>query len=455
MASSVMTTIYNQYSTTYMPRKSDNRYDSHKRSELRNICTTMAKINRDAPLYLLNNSGNTRKYVIDLKENTRELRNTIIDSLGGVDNTDFNGKIAYSTNENVIQVKYIGNHASKEALPGTDDSSDNDGVFVSTTGEIPTYEIEVTTLASPQVNLGKYLPMNERGIEPGEYSFDVTVNDLGYEFQFNIHGGDTNHEIQQRLSRLINNSKIGLNASVEENSEGNTSLRIESTRVGIDYGQSSMIFSISEATGNRNTNIVEYLGINHIAREASNAHFKVNGIEASASSNTFILQNDYEITLNGISENEGQTTTVGVKPDTIALQENISNLIGGYNDFIRSMNEYQESQERSRQLTKDMRKIAGFYQEEMTKLGISPNEDGTLSLDGQKLNEAVALEKTPKSLSSLKSFSQSILRKSDQVALNPISYVNKVVVAYKNPSQTLFSPYVTSAYAGMLFNNYC
>ena len=321
--------------------------------------------------------------------------------------------------------------------------------------EIPSYDIEVISLASPQVNLGKYLPMEERSLEPGDYSFDVNIHDLGYEFQFNIHEDDTNHEIQQRLSRLINNSRIGLNATVEEDENGASALRIESTRVGIDYGQSSKVFSISETGGTRNSGAVEYLGIDYVARNASNAHFTVNGMEASASSNTFILQNDYEITLNGISENEGQTITIGVKPDTIALQENISNLIGGYNDFIRSMNEYRESQERSHYLTKEMSKIAGYYQEGMDKLGIVPNEDGTLSLDGDKLNEAVALEESPDALSSLKLFSQSILRKSDQVALNPISYVNKVVVAYKNPSHTLISPYVTSAYAGMMFNNYC
>ena len=136
MANSVMTTIYNQYSMTYMPRKSDTRYDSHKRSELRNICSTMAKINRDAPLYLLNNSDETRKYVVDLKENTRELRNTIIDSLGGVDNTDFNSKIAYSTNENIVSAKYIGNQTSREQLSEADGST-TDGSVVSTTGEIP------------------------------------------------------------------------------------------------------------------------------------------------------------------------------------------------------------------------------------------------------------------------------------------------------------------------------
>lgn len=452
MASSVMTTIYNQYSMAYMPRKSDSRHDSHNRSELRTICANMAKINRDTPLYLLKTTPDTQKYVVNLKENVRDLRNTIIDSLGGVDNADFNGKIAYSTNDNIVSAKYIGRQTLPKQLPG---DSDEDGSVVSTSGEIPTYDIEVVSLASPQVNLGKYLPMEEKGLEPGDYSFDVNVNDLGYEFQFTINENDTNHEIQQRLSRLINNSKIGLNASVEEGDNGTSALRIESTRVGVDFGQSPKIFSITESSGNRTSGAVDYLGINYVAREASNAHFKVNGIEAQASSNTFILQNDYEVTLNGLSENEGQSVTIGVKPDTIALQENISRLIGGYNDFIRSMSEYQESQQPSRHITRDLNKIAGFYQSQMSDLGISPNEDGTLSLDGDQLNKAVALEETPKALSSLKAFSQSVLRKSDNIALNPINYVNKVVVAYKNPNHTLYSPYVTSAYAGMMFNNYC
>lgn len=452
MASSMMTTVYNQYSTTYMPRRSDTRYDSHKRSELRTICANMAKINRDAPLYLLKKSPDTCKYIVDLKENVRDLHNTIIDSLGGVDNSDFKGKIAYSTDNNVVSAKYIGTQTSNERIA---DYSSKDGGVVSTGGEIPTYEIEVISLASPQVNLGKFLPTEERGLAPGEYSFDVNVNDLGYEFQFTIHEDDTNHEILQRLSRLINNSRIGLNASVEPGEEGSAALRIESNRVGIDFGQSSRIFSIDESFGTRTSGAVSYLGINYIAREASNAHFKVNGIEAHASSNTFILQKDYEITLNGLSKNEGQTVSIGVKPDTIALQENISRLIGGYNDFIRSVNEYRNTQEPSRHISIEMGKLAGFYQTQMDTIGISQNTDGTLSIDRDKLSEAVSEKDSFEAIHSLKSFSQSVLHKSDNIALNPINYVNKVVVAYKNPGHSLYSPYVTSAYSGMMFNNYC
>ena len=55
----------------------------------------------------------------------------------------------------------------------------------------------------------------------------------------------------------------------------------------------------------------------------------------------------------------------------------------------------------------------------------------------------------------LKEFSSSLLHKSDQVALNPMDYVDKKIVAYKNPGHNFASPSITSAYSGMMFNSYC
>ena len=68
MANSVMTNVYNQFSTTYMQKKAVGRYDTHKRSELRTLCSSMAKVNRDAPLYLIDSSAEAKQYVISLKE---------------------------------------------------------------------------------------------------------------------------------------------------------------------------------------------------------------------------------------------------------------------------------------------------------------------------------------------------------------------------------------------------
>lgn len=452
MANIAMNAVYNQFSTTYMQKKAVGRYDTHKRSELRTLCNSMAKVNRDAPLYLIDRSEDAKRFVISLKEDARELRNTIISTMGDADSSAFNNKIAYSTNPDIISAKYIGSPAS--GLPGDTAASDT-GSVASSNGEVPGYEIEVTSLASPQVNLGNFLPKDGKELATGEYSFDISVNDMGYEFQFNINEGDTTHDIQKRLARLINNSKIGLNASVEENDGELTSLRIESSRVGIDYGQNSRIFTISEDNTSKNSGVVSFLGLDYVAREASNAHFIVNGTEASATSNNFILQNTYEITLNGLSENEGQTTTIGLKPDTEAFHDNISTLIGGYNNFIRSVSEFQNSQTQSSHLVKEMNRITGFYYQEMEKLGIAPQKDGTLTLDSEQLNQVISTEEPEEALSSLKAFSQSMLRKSSQISLNPVSYMNKKIVAYKDPNNTFLSPYVTSAYSGMFFNNYC
>ena len=223
MANAIMTNVYNQFSTTYMPKASVGRYDTHKRSELRNLCHSMAKVNRDAPLYIFDRSEDSKRFVIDLKEEARDLHNTIVSTMSDTENAPFNNKIAYSSNSNIISAKYIGNPL-KQLTADTDSVSEDSVASVS--GEVPSYEIEVTSLASPQVNLGKYLSNEDPVLASGEYSFDIFVGDMGYEFQFNINNGDTNHDVQSRLARLINNSKIGLNASVEENDKGAGNERI-------------------------------------------------------------------------------------------------------------------------------------------------------------------------------------------------------------------------------------
>lgn len=456
MPNTVMTAVYNQFSTTYLSKKTAGRYDTHKPGELRTLCSSMAKVNRDAPLYLLDTSKEAKQYVIALKEEARDLHNTILSSLGEVEESAFHNKIAYSSNENIVSAKYIGAQNNSEFFAQQDSSSE--GSVISANGEIPTYEIEVMALASPQINIGSYVPSKQRGLAEGEYSFDINVNGMGYEFQFNVNESDTNLDIQKRLSRLINNSRIGLNADAKEEENGNSFLYIESAKTGIDYGQSPRIFSISDDDTSKKAGAVSYFGLNYIAKEASNAHFTVNGIEASAASNHFILQNNYEITLNGISQNEGQTTVIGVKPDTEALQENISNLVGGYNTFLKAIDQYKGIQPQICHLLTEITHTSSFYQKEMAVLGIMPAKEGTLEINKEQLEHSIIHTDSSKALASLqalKSFSQYMLHKSSQISLNPVSYMNKTIVAYKNPANQFLNPYLTSAYSGMFFNNYC
>ena len=71
------------------------------------------------------------------------------------------------------------------------------------------------------------------------------------------------------------------------------------------------------------------------------------------------------------------------------------------------------------------------------------------------MQKAIADDSMNQGFEDIKDFAKDLYRKSNQVALNPMNYVEKAIVAYKNPGKNFATPYITSAYSGMLFNSYC
>ena len=427
-------TVYNHYLTTYAP-KSTSKYDTHKKSELRSIYNSMVKLNKESPLYILDTSRESREYVIGLKENARQLRNTIA-SLGGLDEEEMlNKKSAYSSNEDIVSATFIG-----EVPEG---------------GNVPPFHIEVTSLASNQVNLGTFLPSDEKAeLAPDAYSFDITINDLSYECQYSIHDGETNREVQERLARLITNADVGVNADILEDGNGNSSLRLTSVASGLKENK-DYIFLVSDDKTTKRAGSVDYLGLGFMSRLPSNAEFLLNGESRSASSNHFTIDKMFELTLNGISPEEGQSAEIGLKTDLDSLTENVGNLIGGYNSFIKAASEYLDLHPRSGKLLNEMERMSQFYQPDLEKLGFVFNESGELSLNDEAFKNSILDESGHAQLSGIRNFTNSVLRKTDQISLNPIEYVDKKIVAYKNPGHNFATPYVTSNYSGMLFNSYC
>lgn len=424
--------VYNNYLTTYTP-KTLTQYDTHKKSELRSVYNSIVKLNKDAPWYLPTTNRETQQYAVDLKENARELRNTIA-QLGGLEEKGlFNKKSAFSSDENVVTASYIGSQD-----PGA---------------EVPDLQLEVKSLASGQENLGLFLGNGKVALPPDTYSFDIGINDMNYEFQFTISDSETNRDVQERLVRLINNSGIGIKADLAE-SEGKTSLRLASEATGLPQGK-QQIFTVSDNRTSKTAGTVEYFGLDYVSREASDANFLVNGEERTASSNHFTIGKLYEVELKGISE-EGKAAQIGLKTDMESLADNVNQLIGGYNDFIKAASSYLETQSKSKQLISELKGIAGFYGNSLESMGLTLAEDGTLNMDKELLQRtALESEDLSETFGTLKNFSASLLRKSNQVSLNPMQYVQKTVVAYKNPGHTYVSPYTTSAYSGMMFNSYC
>lgn len=430
--SSVLNAVYNNYLTTYTP-KTLTRYDTHKRSELRSVYNSIVKLNKDAPWYLPTTNKDTQHYAVDIKENARELHNTIA-QLGGLDeDVLFHKKNAYSSDENVATAFYIGTQDTEE--------------------DIPVLELEVHSLASSQENLGLFLPDEKVGLPPDTYSFDVGINDMNFEFQFAVGETETNRDVQERLVRLINNSDIGIKAELAE-SDGKTSLRLTSESTGLSQGKKHL-FSVTDDKTSKQSGTVEYFGLDYTSREASNASITVNGEERSSSSNRFTIGKLFEVQLNGLNQ-EGKPVQVGLKTDVESLADNITHLIGGYNDFVKAASSYLETQSKSKQLVNELKGIASLYSSSLEPMGVTLTEDGTMNLDSDLLRQtAMQSEDITETFGSLKSLSGMLLRKSNQISLNPMNYVQKTIVAYKNPGHNYVSPYNTSAYSGMMFNSYC
>ncbi len=428
----VLNTVYNNYLSTYTP-KSVTRYDTHKKSELRSVYNSIVKLNKESPWYLPTTSKDTQRYAVDIKENARSLHNTLA-QLGGLEEDGlFSKKSAYSSDEDIASASFIGTNT-----PGS---------------VTPEFTLEVRSLASSQENMGLFLNDAKVGLKPDTYSFDVAINDMNYEFQFSIGEGETNRDVQERLVRLINNAAVGIKASLTE-ADSKTSLRMESEATGMPFGK-SQIFAISDNHTSKAVGAVDYFGLNYTSREASDAHFLINGEERSASSNRFTVGKLFEVELKGVSP-EDEPVRIGLKTDIESLTDNITHLIGSYNDFVTAASAYLDSQSKSRQLVHEMQGIVSLYQSPMESMGVQPAEDGTLSIDADMLRRtALQSDNAAETFGYLKDFSRSLLRKSNQISLNPMNYVEKTVVAYKNPGHNFVSPYATSPYTGMMFNGYC
>lgn len=429
----IINNIYNYYLTTYAPRGTS-RFDTHKKSELRNVYNSIVKLNKESPLYKLDSNKESRSFAVDIKEEARSLRNTIA-SLGGLEEEKMlNKKAAYSSNENIASVTVSGSFSGSDI--------------------IPSYEIEVESLASSQVNMGRFLPDSKTKLPPDVYSFDVSIHNMNYEFQFNIYGEDTNTDIMNRLARLISNSDIGLTADVAEDNKGNHALRLRSSTEGLSDLKTS-IFVVSDEHTSKTTGSVDYLGINYTARPASNASFTVNGQPYISYSNEFTLGGFYDIKLNGVSDFEGSSATVGLKTDVESLTENIGTLIDSYNHFLNKISEHAPSFPGSLRLLSEMKGIADTYRSHFDLIGITPNEKGELQISEEQLKKAAFSDTAKEDFAPLKTFANSLVRKTSLISLNPMEYVDKKIIAYKNPGKNFATPYITSAYSGMLFNYYC
>lgn len=430
-----LNSVYNYFLTAYAPDTNQtSRYDTHKKSELRKVYSSIVKQSKESPTYILDTSPESQSFAVGMKEGARQFSNTINSLSTDKDSDALNRKVALTTDEDVVSAKYIGDPVDS----GSDLS----------------FDITVKHLATTQINEGRYLDADAIVDMPKDtYSFDLLVNDVDYEFQFNVGREDTNRDLQEKLESLINKSNIGITASIAENGYGGSALVLESNATGISPDKDSL-FSVTDEHTSKAIGAVMYLGIGDMQRPATNAEFELNGTPKTAFSNTFTIDKQFEVTLNSISEND-DPVTIGLKPDIESMTDNISQLVDSYNGFIDKARAYSGTNVKTDTLISDMKRTTYAYQDRLSEMGMDMDDEGHILIDSDKLIESLESDKYDTYRDTIQDFTKSLKRKSGQISLNPMNYVQKVMVAYKNPSKSYPNPYVTSIYSGMMFNGYC
>lgn len=430
----MINSVYDYYAAQYGHREYS-KYDTHSKAQLKSTFGRLQKINSQTPSYKIDFSDAALKYAIDLKENAREL-SQIADELSDESTDSITYKrSATSSSPQVIDAEYIGDSCVQDYEP---------------------LEVTVSQLACPQTNTGNFLQPNSKPFAAGEYSFDLQVQDLTYQFEFGVNATDTVTDTQQKIARLINQADIGLNAQLLTDGLGNSAISITSDATGI-RGISPTIFHIqsqnSSDASDSNTELVSTLGLDRVTQYPANAVYSVNGTTATSVSNEVTIDNNYVLTF---FDTTGKApVTISMNTDTDAIADSIGELIGGYNNLISvTANDANEHFEGNEKLKKDFAGIAKSYNHLLNENGLSVTDNGTIAVDRDAIISAADNGTLGDIFSGLNAFKQAVQKKAEDISLNPMDYVNNKIIAYKNPLRPTNDPYNLSAYTGMIFDGY-
>lgn len=427
----MISSVYDYYLSTYSHKKLT-RSNVHKKSELRNVYNSIIKLSRKSPLYKLDLTPDTQKYIIDLKECAIALKDAFYElDVDARDSLSLIKTKAVSSNEYLADVRYIGLNEDSYAQP---------------------VSLSVHKLATPQINTGNYLQEFKPSLEPGDYTFEISIGKDPYEFQTSIKEWDTNRSLQERIARLINNAKIGLTSEVRQSANGSTALEIMSVNTGLADSESEL-FKIKEAGGQLSKNFINYLGINATSTEASNANVTVNGTPRSIPMNTFPIMGQYEVTLHNISEEE-EITMLSLEEDYDSLIQNIKKLADHYNNIIDVANDNSDYVNKYAFLYRELSAFSFSRKNNLDAVGLTIQNGGRMNVEESLFIQSIREGSLTETIEEIKFFKENIIGKINSVILDPAHYVNKRMVLYPHPLNPFVNPYITSIYTGMIYNGY-
>ncbi len=427
-----MLNVYNYYIQDYVSRSP--RYSTHKRRELRDIYKNIVKMSASEPLYKIDLSEHKQACALSIKESALALKDA---------------------NRKLQDTPLLHNAGIHSADSNTVHASLLHRMELSEFPENARYDIEVRNLASGQHNVGTLLATDRTPLPEGSYSFAVSFPQEQYSFRFNVTPDATVFDLQSKLADFINKTGIGLEAQVAIHRESGVSrLELTAKQTGI-YGKSCFSLEDTLKPLNAEAGLVETFGLNHEASPAQNAHYSVNGEAFEAPENTVSYKDMLLLSFRSVTD---APVSVRPIPDHSAVYDSLEEFTVNYNRLVQTGKSTVQENKSSAYLLRGLSHLVASHYSSLSSVGITADEDGYLTLDPEKVSEASVSGDAERILRADSSFLKALDSRLETVILNPMRYVDKKLVAYPDPSAPVSertSPYTTSIYSGMLFNNYC
>ena len=178
----------------------------------------------------------------------------------------------------------------------------------------------------------------------------------------------------------------------------------------------------------------------------ANAQFYINDSFHTSISNRISLNQSMDLDLLSASS---EPVNVHLVLDDEKVSDKLKDFTDSYNQLI-DIARSGASQRGATKLFRDISSITRRHSESLTAAGLDVDENGYLNIT----KEVDSSEIQKLFNDDLSDFHRDIKRTTDNMTLNPLNYIDKVVVTYPNTQGTYPNPYNPSRYSGLLFNDY-
>lgn len=416
----VNSNIYNLLGSSHIPVK---RNRTHKASELKAVYNSMARYNRQSPRYILSLSQAKQSQIIGIKEAAMTLRE-IADSLSKRDSEIYEKSLIVSSDESYV---------TGALKPGSHDSLPDE------------LTVQVDSLATGQINTGLYLYSDRLSIRPGTYNLDIATIAGSYKTNFTISSGDNNLDIEQRIQQCINNAHIGLKCSLVTQGD-KCSIRIASTESGSPATEDGLFFSFEG-----DPQMIDILGLNNVTTFPANSQFRINGELLSSSSNHISINQSIELDFHKAGSTEISLT---LTPDTADCLSRIEEFANAYNSLLDIWQANSSPELGCRNLFTDISVIALHHRQGLEEAGLNVDDNGRLSYDTTTVKSRIEDGSLFRLFLNDSSLTTDIHQSTERLTIDPIAYVNKLIVTYPDAAKKPGSVYNKALYSGLLYNNY-